>query len=155
MAVPTKKADAITAATFLYENVFCNYGPVTKILTDNGSHFRAEVVKHLMNMVNSRHLLTTPYHPQCNGMVEKFNGTLVNSLRKMSYMKKDSWDTLIPTVLYAYRVRAHEVIRISPYELLFGVVPLSADEDPILNFARALGFERLLLLPVRGPQNQY
>lgn len=152
MAVPTKKADAITAATFLYEHVFCTFGPVRRILSDNGAHFRNEVVKNLTEMVNTKHVLTTPYHPQCNGMVEKFNGTLVNSLRKMSYLKGDSWDSYIPTVLYSYRVRAHELLKISPYELMYGVLPLSVDDDPLLNFARALGFERLLGLPKKRQQ---
>lgn len=148
LAVPTKRADAITAATFLYEYVFCTYGPVTSILSDNGAHFCNQVVDTLTKMVKSKHSLTTPYKPSSNGMVEKFNGTLTKSLKKMVSKKPGDWDSYIPTVLYAYRIRSHEVLGISPYELVYGVAPLTEDQDPIVNFGRALGFERLLKVPL-------
>lgn len=147
LAVPTKRADAITAATFLYENVFCVFGPVTSILSDNGAHFANQVVNNLVKLVKTKHQLTTPYNPAANGMVEKYNGTLCKSLKKLAAHKPGEWDTYIPTVLYSYRVRAHEVLDISPYELVYGVAPLTADLDPIVNFGRALGFERLLKMP--------
>jgi hypothetical protein len=57
------------------------------------------------------------------------------------------WDTHLKTILYAYRVRAHEALEISPFELLYGVVPVDAQRDPLLSFGKALGFDHLLSLP--------
>jgi hypothetical protein len=109
MAAPTKKADAITAATFLYQQVFCTFGPPTTILSDNGAHFANQVLREYVKIVNAKHKFTTPYYPQCNGMVEKFNSTLLSSLRKLSYLKAKTWDEHLPTILYSYRVRSHHL----------------------------------------------
>lgn len=146
MAVATKKADAIAAATFLYEEIFTTFGPVTTILSDNGSHFANQVVKSYVEICQSKHKLGTPYHPESQGTVEKFNHTLVTALRKLAKNDPRKWDTHISPILCAYRVRAHEAIGISPYELLFGVAPLPADDDPLLAFGRRRGFYRLLAL---------
>lgn len=100
MAVARGTNDAVTVATFLYEQVYCVFGPMTSILSDNASHFRAEVVSRLMNLVKSKQKFTSVYKPSTNGMVEKFNGTLVNSLRKLSDLHPKSWDEYIPLVLY-------------------------------------------------------
>ncbi|OAC97545.1 hypothetical protein MUCCIDRAFT_112400 [Mucor lusitanicus CBS 277.49] len=81
-------------------------------------------------------------------MVEKLNHTLVvTAIKKLSLSHPSDWDTHLNTVLYAYRVRAHEAIGISPFELLYGVVPVDAEEDPLLAFGKSLGFDRLLALP--------
>jgi transposase InsO family protein len=147
MAVPTKKADAITAATFLYQQVFCTFGPLTTILSDNGAHFANQVLREYIKIVNARRKFTTPYYPQCNGMVEKFNSTLLSSLRKLSHLKAKTWDEHLPTILYSYRVGSHEALSISPYELMFGISPLPHNMDPLLALGRSLGFERLMALP--------
>lgn len=80
-------------------------------------------------------------------MVEKFNHTLITALKKLTYKKPQDWDTHLNTMLYTYRVWAHKSIGVSPYELLYGVVPLDSNHDPILAFGRTLGFDRLLALP--------
>ena len=53
------------------------------ILTDGGSHFRNAMIKELCEIANVHHKFASPYHPQTNGLTEKFNGTLVKGLRKM------------------------------------------------------------------------
>lgn len=147
MAVATKHANAITAATFLYEEVFTKFGHMTTILSDNGSHFANQVVKKYVKICQSKHKFGTPYHPETQGMVEKLNHTLVNALRKLAHQRPNTWDTHLHTVLYSYRVRAHESIEIPPYELLYGVVPVDAQHDPLLAFGKSLGFDRLMALP--------
>lgn len=66
-------------------------------------------------------------------MVEKFNHTLVTALKELAYIKPQDWDTHLNTIRYTYRVWAHESIGIS-YKLLYGVVPLDSNHDPILVF---------------------
>ncbi|CEP11495.1 hypothetical protein [Parasitella parasitica] len=147
LAVATRKADAITAATFLYEEVFTKFGPITTLLSDNGSHFANQVLEKYVALCNARHKFGTPYHPENQGMVEKLNHTLVTAIKKLSVAYPSEWDTHLNTILYSYRVRAHESIGISPYELLFGVVPVDAERDPLLAFGKTLGYDRLLALP--------
>ena len=66
-----------------------------------------------------QHLRTSPYHPQTDGMLERFHGTLKSMIRKTGVNKKD-WDALIPFLLFAYRDTPHAVTGFTPFELIFG-----------------------------------
>lgn len=68
-----------------------------------------------------RKLNTTAYHPQCDGMVERFNRTLKTILRKHAAMFGPQWDRYLPGVLWAYRNVPHESTGEKPSYLLFGV----------------------------------
>ena len=65
-------------------------------------------------------LHTTPYHPTCNGLVEKFNGTLKDMLQKMCAEKPKDWDRYIPALLFAYREAPQASMGFSPFQLLYG-----------------------------------
>lgn len=107
-------------------------------------------IKFYEDIVNWLMLITSSLHhcyPQCNGIVEKFNGALVTSLKKPSHLKPKAWDEYIPMVLYSYRVRSHEAITMSPYELMYGIAPLPHENDLLLQLGRSLGVERLIQLP--------
>lgn len=54
-----------------------------EILSDMGTQFTSNVMKEVGRLLSFKQLVTTPYHPACNGLVEKFNGTLKSMLRKM------------------------------------------------------------------------
>ena len=65
---------------------------------------------------------TSPYRPQGDGMVERFNRTLLQLLR--TYVKsQEEWETYLPCVLYAYRTSQHTATKASPYFLLYGRDP--------------------------------
>jgi hypothetical protein len=81
-AVP--HADAKTTAKFLYEETILQFGPPETILTDRGKHFVNRTIKFLTKILEVKHLLTTPYHPQANGMTERFNGALCNALSRLA-----------------------------------------------------------------------
>ena len=61
-------------------------------------------------------LKTGPYHPQTDGLVERFNGTLKEMLHK-AIAGKD-WDKLIPYLLIAYREVPRASMSFSPFKLL-------------------------------------
>src|SRR5271167_4399459 len=110
-------------AKFIYEEIVLQYGPPETILTDRGTPFLNEVVQHLTHILEIKHLRTTAYHPQTNGMMERFNGTLCNALAKLSQHYQEDWDNYIPQVLFAYRIRTHDGLKASPYEAIYGQKP--------------------------------
>jgi hypothetical protein len=76
-----------------------------------------------VNALDIRHMRTTGYHPQTNGLTERFNGTLVKALAKCAYTTGDDWDNYIPTILFAYQIRKNTTTGKSPFFLLYGMEP--------------------------------
>ena len=62
----------------------------------------------------------TPYHPESDGLVERFNRTLHMMLAMFAGENWDDWDDLLPAVMMAYRSSIHESTGYSPYRLMFG-----------------------------------
>lgn len=80
-AVVLKGIEAERVAEALVE-IFCRLGIPVEMPTDMGSQFTSE--PELRQVVLSfRQLTTTPYHPMCNELVERFNGTLKQMLRRL------------------------------------------------------------------------
>ena len=53
-------------------------------------------------------LNTTAYHPQCDGLTERFNRTLKTMLWKHAAQYGAQWDRYLSGVLWAYRNTPHE-----------------------------------------------
>ena len=71
-------------------------------------------------MLGIRKLNMTAYHPQCDGMVERFNRTLKTILRKHAARFGNQWDRYLSGVLWAYRNTPHGSTSEKPSFLLFG-----------------------------------
>ncbi len=62
--------------------LIADFGIPEAIQSDNGPGFIAKSVKTFCTELDIRHDLTTPYHPQANGIVKRLNGTLIQALRR-------------------------------------------------------------------------
>jgi hypothetical protein len=113
------EATAEKVADFIYEQIICQHGCPQIILTDRGTHFNNNMISRLMEKFEIKHLLSTPYYPQTNGLVERFNRTLCESLSKMSN-KTNDWDLFIAPVLFAYRTTKHSTTKIEPFFMVYG-----------------------------------
>lgn len=90
------------------------------MLTDMGSQFTSTLMKEVSRLISIKQLTTTPYHAMCNGLVEIFNGTLKQMLKKTCVDRPVDWDKYIPAVLFAYREVPQESLGFSPFELVYG-----------------------------------
>ena len=72
----------------------------------------------------------TAYHPQCDGMVEQFNCSLLQLLRCYVSIEED-WESYLPLVLYTYRTAPHSTTGVSPLHLMFGRDPKQAPTQHI------------------------
>ena len=115
-AQPLKDIRTETVAEALV-NMFARVGIPREILSDQGSQFISSVMKEVCRLLSVKQMVTTPYHPMCNGLVEKFNGTLKNMLRKMCAEKPKDWDRYINPLLFAYREVRQESLGYAPFEL--------------------------------------
>ncbi len=66
---------------------------------------------------------TTPYHPQTDGLYERFNGVIKLLLRMRVDMDMNDWDEQLPSVLLAYRISKQDSTGLSPFELVYGCAP--------------------------------
>ena len=118
-AIPMKGIDTIECAEELV-NIFSRIGIPQEILSDRGSQFVSDVMREISRLLSVRQLQTTPYHAQCNGLVERWNGTLRRMIQKMAAEKPSDWDRYIPALLFSYREVAQASLGFSPFELVYG-----------------------------------
>ena len=74
-----------------------------EVLTDNGSNFVSKIMREYCTTMGIEQIKTSPYHPQTDRMVERFNATLKRLLRKLTKKPKVEWDECLPYILWAYR----------------------------------------------------
>ena len=80
--------------------IFADMGFPKEILTDQGSNFMSELMKELCRLLKVSKLVSSPHHPQTNGLVEKFNGTLKKMLKAYAVKEPSKWDKHLPFLLY-------------------------------------------------------
>jgi len=114
-----KKIDTISVAEALI-SIFCRVGFPEELLTDQGTQFMSDVMGEVNRLLSIKHLQTTPWHPMCNGLVERFNGTLKKILKRLCAESPKQWHRYLPAVLFTYRSATQESVGFSPFELLFG-----------------------------------
>ena len=81
-AVPTSRITAKDVAKFVFNSICCRFGTPLEIISDRGPGFRGDLVKELMIKLGFKHRHSTPYYPQCNGLVEKVNGMICKIISK-------------------------------------------------------------------------
>ena len=116
--LPDKTAHSVADAFF--NNVVCRFGMPIVIHSDQGREFENKILHELCLIGGSHKTRTSPYHPESDGMVERFNRTLLMMLAMVAGKNRDDWDDLLPAVMMAYRSSVHESTGYSPYRLMFG-----------------------------------
>ena len=120
-AVPDQTA--ATIAQLLVEEVVSRHGVPTEILSDRGRSFLSGLMKEVEVLLGFHKVNTTAYHPQTDGLVERYNRTLTAMLAKTAQDSGRNWDKRLPYVLFAYRACCQESTRESPFFLVYGRDP--------------------------------
>ncbi|KAK7113985.1 hypothetical protein V1264_000125 [Littorina saxatilis] len=118
-ATPLKDIRTETVSEALWV-MWTKVGIPREVLTDRGSQFTSEVMEEVNKLLNIKGIHTTPWHPQTNGLTEKFNSTLKHMMKKLCQEQPKDWDKFLPALLFAYREVPQESLKFSPFELLYG-----------------------------------
>ncbi|UYV80583.1 K02A2.6-like, partial [Cordylochernes scorpioides] len=127
----TNTAQAVTQCL---DKIIKSVNSINTILTDNDKNFISKEFNKFLSLQGIKHTYTSPYHPQCNGICEKLNDTIMTKLR-IAVLEKPrcKWSTLLPQVVKNYNSTPHDVTGFSPLFLMYGIgnVPEFADQTPI------------------------
>ena len=117
--VPLKNIETETVAEALLDT-YSRLGMPEEILSDLGTQFVSKCMEEVSRLLSIKRLTTTPYHPICNGLVERFNGMLKKMLRHLCNEQPRQWLRFVNPLLFACREAPQEATRFSPFELLCG-----------------------------------
>ena len=118
-AVPIRSKSAKEISRHLW-HYFCLFGPAKEILSDCGKEFLNEVISEMLTLTGTIRRHTSVYLPHCNGLTEKYNGTLCSALRKHAENDQLTWDLWLDGCLYSYRKSIQKSTKFAPFNLFFG-----------------------------------
>jgi transposase InsO family protein len=131
--VPLATTSAADCAAAVAREWVARFGVPDAVTSDRGAQFTSTLWAAFCGLLGIQHHPTTAYHPQANGMVERFHRKLKNSLR--ARLCGPNWVDHLPWVLLGLRAAPKEDSGVSSAEMLYGS-PLSlpgqflASEEP-------------------------
>ena len=111
---------AQTVADVLVTDVFLRFGVPRFLHSDQAPEFMPELIIELCELLEIQRTRACPYRPQSDGLVERFNRTLIDMLSKFCNDRYDDWDRHLPYLLCAYRAAVNESTGCSPNLLMLG-----------------------------------
>ena len=119
-AYPLKDKTARSVADALMDVWLPRYGFPLFLHSDQGKEFDNVMIHKLSELLGTVKTKTTPYHPRSDGLVERFNRTLLAMLAMFVSQEHDNWDDLLPFMMLAYNTTVHTSTGFTPYRLVFG-----------------------------------
>lgn len=122
---PTKDMEGETVARIFVEQVACRFGVPESATSDRGKYFIEGVFGRFQELAGIQGKPSTAYHPQTDGLVERFNGTFKDILAKFAGNKHEDWDIHIPYARHTYNSSVQTSTGDTPFFLMFGRDPLT------------------------------
>ena len=120
---PTRKKEAKTSAEKLFNDYILRFGMPGQIVHDQGREFENKLFQQLSKSCNIKRLCLTPYHPQCNGQVERMSRSIILMLKTLESTEKKSWKNHINKLVHAYNCTKNSSTRYASCFLLLGRKP--------------------------------
>ena len=118
-AIPLRRINAKNIVRELVKFFSC-FGLPEVIQSDQGSNFTSNMFQKVLKGLHIQQQLSSAYHPQSQGCVERFHQTLKNTLRIYCEEMGVDWDDAVPLALFALRDSVQESTGFSPFELVYG-----------------------------------
>lgn len=115
--IPATDITAESIAKAFMSGWIAKFGVPKEIITDQGRQFESSLFQELAKLLGIKRNRSSPYHPQANGMIERFHRTLKAAIKCHNTQQ---WTNTLPLVLLGLRTSLHEDIKASPAELVYG-----------------------------------
>ena len=119
-ATPLKEITAEAVASAFYNNIITIHGAPEKLMSDRGAQFMSQVIQDVNRLHNIKKVSTTAYHPQTDGLTEKWNASLLNMLSCYCSENQSDWDLYVCTAVMAYNMTPHSTTKYTPFFMMHG-----------------------------------
>ena len=113
-AFPIPNMEAVIVAKLLVEEVISRFGIPGRIHSDQGRQFESKFFQEICKLLQIEKTRTTAYHPQSDGMIERFNRTLTTMLSAYVNDHHTDWDEHLPYAMMAYRSAENKTTVLTP-----------------------------------------
>ncbi|KAK3108106.1 hypothetical protein FSP39_001369 [Pinctada imbricata] len=128
VAIQDKRAETVAASLY---NIIMRLGFPAVYSSDQGREFVNSTLQSLLAKTKSAQRIFSSYHPQTNGLTERFNRTLQDLLVKVCSEEQDDWDEFIEEALFSYRSGKQKSTKFTPFEIMFGRPPIQTKDSDI------------------------
>ena len=127
----TRNQLATTTAKIIAK-VELEFGIFEQLLTDQGTNFESHLIAELCELLDTNKLHTSVYHPECDGLSERLNQTVIKMIKTFINDQHTNWDELLPSIEFAYNTATQATTGMTPYLMMFGRNP-KCPEDLMFN----------------------
>ena len=131
-AIPLPDIETKTVCEAIITYVILRHGWFDTVRSDRGQQFVSILAANIYKQMGIKQITTTAWHPQSNGIVERFNGTLKRTLKLWVNETQNDWDIYIPYAMFAYHTSFHSTMQETPFYMTYG-------RDPSTILTKTLG----------------
>ena len=121
IAVARSNHTAATCADVIMKHFVCQFGVPHEMVSDQGPEFESKLFQGLCDLLRIHKVRTSPYRPQTDGLVERANRSIIDSISKFVNSKITDWDEHLPYLVMALNTSAHSSTGVSPFAMVYGV----------------------------------
>ena len=147
VTVPLVQTEAKSVAEAIVENWVLQFGVPNVLHADQCKNFGSKLIAEMCKLLKIDKSRTSPYHPDGNGQVERFNRCMADVLSKNSAVCPGDWDELLPYINFANNTSVHKTTNATPFSIEYGkecqypinlFYPRSDDGNPTTPFVEWL-----------------
>lgn len=104
--------------------------------SDQGTNSTSALFNQMLQELGIKNIVSSPYHPESQGVLERFRQSLKTMLRSYCFDTQHDWDEGVPLVLFAVREVVQESLGFSPTGFVFGHMvrgPLKVLKEKLLS----------------------
>ena len=121
--VTTEKTTVEGLVRLFRDNVWKLHGLPKSVISDRGPQFAAGLTRELNRMLGIETKLSTAYHPETDGQMERTNQELEQYLRMYINHRQNNWVEWLAMAEFAFNNKVHTATKSSPFQVNYGREP--------------------------------